>query len=140
MFQIIEVPADAANFPEQLETKPKFWFDNNRYLFKEVRPGTGEDWSEKIACELCGLLGIPHARYDLALWNGRRGVVSENFVPDGGRLVHGNELLSKVIRDYPATKAYRVRQHTLRGVLAFVMTDFVNAPQGFEIFWRGRSR
>jgi hypothetical protein len=52
MYQIITVPDDAADLTEQLGTKPKFWFqgDNSvNYLFKEGRPGTGDDWSEKVA-------------------------------------------------------------------------------------------
>ena len=103
MFPVVEVPDDAANLPEQLGTKPKFWFGTkgNRYLFKEVRPGTGEDWAEKVACELCEALGLPHAAYQLAIWRDCRGVVSPNFVPDGGILVHGNELLSRVDGSYP---------------------------------------
>ena len=56
MFKIITVPEDAADLPEQLGTKPKFWFQNVQgvdCLFKESRQGTGEDWSEKVAGELC---------------------------------------------------------------------------------------
>ncbi len=100
MFQIITVTDNAADSIEQLGTKPKFWYkgdDKKDYLFKESRPNTGEDWSEKIASELCGLLGLPHAVYDLAVWKGKRGVVSRIFVPAGGQLVHGNELLAKVV-------------------------------------------
>lgn len=120
MFPIITVPDDAADLPEQLGTKPKFWFGNNRSLFKEIREGTGEDWAEKVACELAALLRIPHAHYDLALWKGRRGVVSDSFLPSGGRLIHGNELLAKIVPQYPTTKFFRVRQHSLRGVTSLV--------------------
>src|SRR5439155_6633596 len=119
-FQVVEVPSAAANLTEQLGTKPKFWYEGNKRLFKEARPGTGEDWSEKVSSELCRLLGVPHATYDLAVWRGKRGVVTETFVPDGARLVHGNELLAKLVPDYPGAKFFRVRQHTLRRVLAIV--------------------
>jgi len=133
MFQVVEVPSAAASLTEQLGTKPKFWYeDDKRRLFKEVRPGTGEDWSEKVASELCARLGIPHATYDLAVWRGRRGVVTETFVPDGARLVHGNELLVRLIRDYPGQKFFRVRQHTLRRVLA--IAQGISPPIGFEPF------
>jgi len=49
VYSIIEVPDDAAELTEQLGTKPKFWFriGNAEHLFKEARPGSGEDWSEK---------------------------------------------------------------------------------------------
>jgi hypothetical protein len=46
VYMIYSVPADAAEAPEQLGTKPKFWFtesDGRRLLFKEARTGTGED-------------------------------------------------------------------------------------------------
>src|SRR5437773_9923530 len=118
MFQVVELPSAAASLTEQLGTKPKFWYDGNKRLFKEIRPGTGEDWSEKVASELCGVLGVPHATYELAVWRGKRGVATETFVPEGARLVHGNELLAQLVPGYPGTRFFRVRQHTLRRVLA----------------------
>ena len=78
MFPVVTVPDTAALLSEQLGSKHKFWFQHVSslmYLFKEVRSGTGEDWSEKVACELCHLLGLPHVHYDLAIWKRRRGVV-----------------------------------------------------------------
>jgi len=104
MFPVITVPPDAANLPEQVGSKRKFWYEDKLKLFKFVLGETGEDWSEKIACELCRLLGIPHAHYELGLWNGQRGVVSETFVPPEGRLILGNELLARIVEDYPAKK------------------------------------
>lgn len=92
-FQIVNVPDDAADLTEQLGTKPKVWFQGKEYLFKEGNPNTGNDWAEKVASALCDLLDLPHAVYDLAIWRGKRGVICPNFVPKGGRLDHGNELL-----------------------------------------------
>jgi len=84
MFPIVEVPDEAPDFPEPVGTKQKFRFQDHEAhaglseahdcLFKEGRPNTGDDWSEKAASELCELIGLPHARYDLAIWKGRRGV------------------------------------------------------------------
>lgn len=132
MFQIIEVQPDEWDLPEQLGTKPKFWFKNNQFLFKEVRPGTGEDWSEKVACELCTLLGIPRASYELGVWRDKRGVVSESFVASGARLVHGNELLTKFYPRYPARKFRGVRHHTVRIVMS--ITGGLKPPIGFQPF------
>ena len=132
MFHVVEVPSGAPGLTEQLGTKPKFWYDDNRRLFKEARAATGEDWAEKVASELCTLLGTPHAIYDLAIWNGKRGVVTETFVPDGARLVHGNELLGHLVPGYPRTEFFHVRQHTLRRVLAII--GDVLPPIGFEPF------
>ena len=136
MFPIIDVPDEAPDLPEQLGTKAKFWFQDDskaRYLFKVGRPDTGDDWSEKVACELCELLGIPHARYELATYKGERGVISPTFVPDGGRLVHGNELLAR-IEKYPAKQFFRVREHTLSRVTAMLTHQGINVPVGCESF------
>jgi hypothetical protein len=103
MYQIVDVPDHVADLPEQTGTKPKFWFQDNHsdnYLFKEGRSKAGDDWSEKVASDLCGLLELPHVAYELAVWRGRRGVVCQNFVPEGGQLVHGNELLARIVTGY----------------------------------------
>ena len=92
MFHVISVPDQAASLTEQLGTKQKFWFrdeEGQRYLFKEGRPNTGDDWSEKVASALCELIDLPHVSYDLAVWKGRRGVVSRRFVPEGDQLAMG---------------------------------------------------
>ena len=99
-FPIIQVPDDVTEHSEHIGSKAKFWYDKKRYLFKYAREDTGEDWSERIAAELCRLLCLPHAEYDLAIWRGHNGVVTKNMVPDGGGLVHGNELLRKFVPEY----------------------------------------
>ena len=91
---------------EQLGTKSKFWYVNKdvEYLFKSVTSSTGErlgeDWAEKIACELAELLGLPHAHYELAIHKGVRGVVTKNFISKDSvqrseSLTAGNELLQE---------------------------------------------
>ena len=135
-YPIIELPADAPEQLEQLGTKTKFWYhdrDGGRMLFKEGRPGTGENWAEKVCCELCRKLGIPHAEYELAVWkNNRKGVVSPTFVPEGGRLVLGNELLARVVEDYDHTRRYQVRQHTVRIVMAVTSSRDIGLPIGWQ--------
>lgn len=119
---------------EALGTKPKFWYTDagRRILYKEGRPDSGEHWAEKVCCEICKLLGLPHAHYELATWKDRKGVVSETFVPEGGRLIFGNELLSGIVKGYPATRRYTVRQHTVRRVLAVAGVRVVGFPIGFD--------
>ena len=53
---------------EYLGTKSKFWYreGERQILFKAEERGTGEDWAEKVACELCALLGLPYEREDMA--------------------------------------------------------------------------
>lgn len=134
MYKIINVPDEAAFLTEQLGTKKKFWFrkNNKDFLFKEPRPDTGEDWAEKIASELCELIDLPHAHYDLAIWKGRRGVISPNFAPFPYRLVHGNELLAKLDKNYPRERYFRVQEHILRKVLAIIKTVKPNPPVGWN--------
>lgn len=136
MFPIITIPANVPRDLEPLGTKFKFWFrdDNQLYtLFKEARPNTGEDWAEKIASELCSWLGLPHASYDLAVWKGMSGVVSRSFVPKDGRLELGNELLAKIVPEYPKRQFFHVRQHTLRRVFAVLRSPDLLAP----LAWKG---
>lgn len=133
-YPIIQLPDDAPTQLEQLGTKTKFWFrapNGRSMLFKEGRPGTGENWAEKVACEICRLLDIPHADYELAVWKKRKGVVTLSFVPEGARLVFGNELLAKIFNDYEEGKRYRVRQHTVRTVMAVASTKAVGFPLGW---------
>ena len=129
-FPIIKVPLDAADSSEQMGTKRKFWYHDGQSgltLFKEGRPGTGENWAEKVAAELADLLGVPHAIYDLATWGDDQGVVCPTFVPDQARLVHGNEILARGVRDYDPQLAYGQVQHTVRHVLT-VMRATGHAP------------
>ncbi len=97
LFPIITVPTDAAEATEAMGTKFKFWFHDPEFgycLYKQARNNTGEDWAEKIASELCELLGLPHAKYELATWDGNCGTVSPSFVPVRGSLILGNEILA----------------------------------------------
>src|SRR4051812_2242922 len=115
-FPIIAVD-NAPGMLEQSGTKEKFWYKDQSgkdVLCKLSRPGTGEHWSEKIASELCVLLGIPHAQYDLATWRGRKAVVSPKFISDTDRLVLGNVIFSREIRGYDAAQRYKQRYHTAK--------------------------
>lgn len=137
VYPIIEVPEGASSQLEQLGTKSKFWYrdqHDNRMLFKRGRPGTGENWAEKVCCEICQLLSLPHADYDFANANGGawKGVTSPTFVPSGSRLILGNELLASFVPEYEKTKRYRTRQHTL-GRVHVILTRFpIGLPIAFE--------
>jgi hypothetical protein len=142
VYPIIRVPDDAADSTEQLGTKPKFWFRDDaghRCLFKQGRVGTGENWAEKVSAELCGLLGIPHAHYDLAVWRDQAGVVSPSFVPEDCRLVLGNELLARLVRRYAETQYYQQAGHTVGRVFAVLRDPEVQAPASWEADVRIRS-
>lgn len=132
-YPVVEVPHDAPTQLEQLGTKGKFWYratDGSSVLFKEGRPGTGENWAEKVCCEIARLLGLPHAEYDLAVWAGRQGVASPTIVPEQGRLILGNELLAMVFEteQYNPVAKYRDSQHTLGRVMAVLRSPSVHTP------------
>ncbi|MEW5757188.1 MAG: phosphatidylinositol kinase [Pseudomonadota bacterium] len=136
MYPIIQIPANASSQLEQLGTKAKEWYwdeHNQKVLFKEGRPGTGENWAEKVCCEICRAIDIPHAEYELATWGKREGVISPIFVPADGRLIHGNELLAKIHEDYDETRTYRSSQHTVRRVLAALSLFAPLPPIGWQI-------
>ncbi len=119
---------------ETMGSKPKFWFKHEELdlcLYKQARQNIGEDWAEKVAAELCELLGLPHAVYKLAkTWEGNRGVVSPYFLPEGGTLVHGNEILTPIVPNYPTSGAYKVSQHTIDIVFRVIEDESVNLPLG----------
>lgn len=112
VFSIIDISEQDVDFPEQMGTKSKFWFtDKNsgtEFLFKSTHTEdkyqnpiirVGENWSEKIACEIACELGIPHAKYDLAVNKGEHGIVSQNFCSLGDELTFGNSLIEHIVKD-----------------------------------------
>jgi hypothetical protein len=132
-FPIIEVPLDASQDIEDLGTKEKFWYDHpdmGRCLFKKARPNTGEDWAEKIASELCDLLGLPHANYELATFNGENGIISPSFLQrewEKGTLITGREILTQKLPDYPQESKDH-SQHTIDNVCNAIETTSLSLP------------
>lgn len=133
MYPVVRIRASRAEAVEDLGTKAKFWYrDDNSglMLFKAEERGTGEDWAEKIACELAGLLGLPHVQYDMAYdEDGERpGVVCASFTPDELALVHGNQLLLAFDQDYPvdAERRYQSHAHTVDAV--FEVVRYLDMP------------
>jgi hypothetical protein len=115
-FQILVVDPDVYNEQESLGTKEKFWFSHEqigRCLYKKSRSNiAGEDWSEKIAAELCRLLKLPHTEYELATCNGEYGIISRSFLPENATLILGNEILVEIYPDYPEDTR-DLSQHTV---------------------------
>jgi hypothetical protein len=105
---------------EQLGTKAKSWFfdkkEEKQYLFKIGHEDTGENWSEKVACELCRLLGLAHAQYNFAIYKGIQGVLTPSFVVKPKILIHGNQLLHKFRNQQ--TNHYKQRHHTIGRVFS----------------------
>jgi hypothetical protein len=129
-FLVFDVPLDAPEESEDLGTKEKFWFNHpvkGKCLFKKARPETGEAWSEKIAAELSELLNLPHASYELAKFSNEFGTLSPSFIPEGGNLFLGNEILSQVISSYPREEN-APSQHTVAQVLETLERSSLGLP------------
>jgi len=136
MFPVVTVNSHRAESLEQLGTKRKYWYADGerRLLFKAEERGTGEDWAEKLSCELAGLMGLPHVIYELAeeVGTGTPGVVCETCSPPPWSLVMGNQLLLARDPGYPADneQKYKVRQHTVAAV-ADVLGHLQLPPQAW---------
>jgi hypothetical protein len=132
MYRIVDVVEEAHNL-EPMGSKPKFWFSHPEMgicLFKAARPGSGEDWSEKVAERLAAWLGLPHATYELASWRGDRGIVTPRITGPDERLVHGNELLVELNPRYgERSTEYRTPLHTVAAVFSALELHNVVPPK-----------
>jgi len=132
-YAIIPIADDAPESLEQRGSKTNYWLhrDEKRFLLKICRADMGENWAEKVACELCTLLGLPHAHYELAAWKQNKCVICETIVPRYGRLVMGNELLSDVHTHYPTHQRYQVSDHTFGRIHSLLNTLEILSPLGW---------
>jgi hypothetical protein len=132
-YPILTVDPNSVEDEEQLGSKPKFWFrhEGRRWLFKEVRPNTGEHWAEKVAAELAVLLGVTAAKVELAECLGKRGSASQSFIQARRKevLVHGNEVLAGAVTGYDMTKRFRQSDHTLDNIIRAVESVFDPGPR-----------
>lgn len=108
---------------EALGTKEKFWITHQGKLslIKFGRANTGENWAEKIACELCSLLKIPHAHYELITYRNKQGTISPSILEEGDVLIHGHELLNKSQGNNGETKTYLQKEHTFSRMMAAIL-------------------
>lgn len=153
-YPIVDVSTWRAYEQEPLGTKRKIWLeapDARMWLFKyRHRPMTGDDWAEKIACEIARLLGIPHAEAELATFTQRDGTVEPGVilldftdqsrrgeqvasgsgqVLGNGELVLGNQLLFEQDTSYPQGERFRrVAEHTVDRVLGALAERGVAGP------------
>lgn len=137
LFEVIQVRADESILDEALGTKDKFWIERGgkRWLFKESRPNTGEDWSEKLAAEIAHLIGVPAAIVELADCEGRRGTVSLSFVDreKGEELIHGNEILAGQVLGYDPNKIFGQADHTLDNIYQAIGKLFPDPEENEKI-------
>lgn len=64
MYEVIPVDPASQIKLEAMGSRTKYWMVDPMLgfaLFKLIRPATGEDWAEKVAKQVCRLLGLPRA-------------------------------------------------------------------------------
>lgn len=132
-YPTLRLQTDSPALIEQLGSKPKFWFrlaaDEQPWLFKFAREGTGEHWAEKIAAEVAVKIELPAARVELAEFMGKRGLASRSFVrrKEGFDLVHGDELLGGHVIGYDRTKVFRQSSHSINNIVQAISAVFPEA-------------
>jgi hypothetical protein len=90
-------------FEEEIKGKrKKKWvlFDDGKVLFKETFPYSYEHYSELVSCEVSKQMGIETAEYDLAILNGKKGVISYNFLKSNETLISGAMILNHIQEIY----------------------------------------
>ena len=139
MYRILRIDPHSAPELEQMGSKEKSWIsvseqDDSKWLFKRPqRESSGEHWGEKIAAEVAGVLSIPCARVELAVLQEVRGSATENFVHGNHALIHGNEILERVISPFGADALNFTRSdHTLANIFLALDRTFENSQQILE--------
>lgn len=137
-FSVLDVTGWRVTSLETAGSDEKVWLVDSasqRALFKPNRAHQGgeqgEDWAEKLAAEVAGLLGVPAARIDLATRRGIRGCLSYNVTPDGAELQPGAALISDRVDAEFDPRDRRARGHTLTNI-AEVLTHY-RVPPGFGV-------
>ena len=101
-------------------SKRKFWYCQDEtavdWLFKFPRENSGEHWAEKISAEVAAILGIMHARVELATYCNQRGSISESFTRGERELTHGNQILAGAMPSYDAGVMRRQKLLSLRNI------------------------
>lgn len=144
-YEISDISEFAQEDFESLGTKSKYWFtnsDGDSYLFKSVdaisNDGNviqrlGEDWSEKIACEIAKSMKIPCADYELAVNLQTRGVITKNFMTDeNSNLITGNQLILNYSSSDVSYKAADEEKQNIFDIYRILSRFIKNKPIGFD--------
>jgi hypothetical protein len=140
MFPIYDVTSSAADRPESLGSKEKFWLTpatdiglvKQPHLFKIGRSGTGENWSEKVSCEIAKLIDLPCAEYHFASCDNVQGVVSQRMYPAGGAFIPANLIISRINPDYDGALRFGQVDYKLVIAMNVVSRPALRAPMGFD--------
>lgn len=144
-YPIIDISAEILDEIEQMGSKSKFWYKdsstNEEYLFKSIHTQDGngkdiirkgEDWAEKVGCELAAKLDIPHAHYELATFKNERGVISKKFTLPGDNMYFGNQLIEHIVNTLNITLERGQRSQKIERVYVALDSLVDDPPQGWE--------
>jgi len=120
----IKILEEDVFLPEPVGKQPKYWFKSygNRYLFKFAtykEDGTPvyNDVSECIAAEIARFIGVPVAEYYLCENNGKKGVITKDFLnndSEGAKkeeFVDGVYLINQIDPGFKNTSLVNPRTH-----------------------------
>ena len=131
-YPIVKVERESVRESEDMGSKDKFWYlhpkvEEGDWLFKYPRRNTGEHWAEKIAAEVAALLGIQHARVELAVFEEDKGSVTKSFTQEGQELIHGNQMLARAVHGYDRRRRFHQSSHTLANIWQVMDRVFVES-------------
>lgn len=117
----------------------KFWIIDPKTgyriaLFKSQQAFSDEAYAELLSEEVAKVLNIPVAHYDLATFNGKKGVLSYNFIKEYDDYYSGFDIIldfydEKLIKDEELSKLYNIDNQN-DGV-----EDVVNKLNNLEDVW-----
>jgi hypothetical protein len=137
-YPIFNITGATNNRPEALGTKEKFWLvpspetglSVESYLFKIGRAQTGENWAEKVCCEILRYVGVPCASYDFAVHESDAGVISKQFVTVNSQFLPANMLLETAVKGYDGQLRFRQRNYQLSTSLNVLTLRHIGLPRG----------
>lgn len=82
--------------------RPKYWItlEDINILFKETTANSYEDYAHLFYSEFANQCGVEHAEYDRAIFRGRKGVITPNFLKKDEKLISGKVLLESAQQIY----------------------------------------
>ncbi|SFX84002.1 hypothetical protein SAMN03159398_03056 [Pseudomonas sp. NFPP02] len=144
-YQVFDISEFKHEEFEPLGTKAKYWCSDkkgNDYLFKSIETHDsqnntitrdGEDWSEKVSCEIAKKLSIPCAQYELAYNNETRGVITRSFITGSNTyLVTANEILQNYSAPINNENIKKTEKQNIMHVYIILRRIIRNKPLSFK--------
>lgn len=119
--------------------KNHYWvyINGEEYYFKEM----DNAYNELLGCNACKYLGIDACYTDLAILDGKYGIISKSLRDNGSKLVSGDELLGDYLANnfdiikemgFDGEVAVRVKEYGLGDTTRYLSSIYIN---NLEIIW-----